>query len=51
MAVTMTTRVIHDFDMMSIFRMISVYSFEFQMKRLVERMAWRSLSTPLTSLS
>ena len=40
-----------DCDVMSNFRMISVSSFVFQMKRLVERTVWLSLSTPLNSLS
>jgi hypothetical protein len=48
---TTTTRVIDDCVVVSNFRMISVSSFVFQMKRLVERTVWLSLSTPLTSLS
>ena len=37
--------------MVSNFRMISISSLLFQMKRLVERMVWLSLLTPLNSLS
>jgi len=46
-----TTRVTDDCDVLSNFRIISIYSFVFQMKRLVERTAWPSLSAPLNSLS
>jgi hypothetical protein len=43
--------VIDDCDVVSNFRMIPVCCLIFQMKRLVERMVWLSLSTLLTSLS
>jgi hypothetical protein len=49
-ATTTTTTVIADCDV-SNFRMIPVSCLIFQMKRLVEKTVWLSLSTPPTSLS